>query len=328
MAAGIVGFASIVHAQIVNCDSLVPPNRIQAQLNQGFTFIQFTGSCPEFVTVFQDGTTILGVGPTPAANVIQLGFTASGVQRVFLSNLTINAPESGVFFADGAFVRMVNSVIENTRDGLELIRNAGAVVQNSTLGLTTGTDPAFSCGPVCLLENSSLRLVNSTVVGNVNDPGIGPALSIARDSSVTLRGVSRIANAGSQAAVGVSFGSSFRQDNLFAPPGGPTRSTIEGGVEVSGNAFADLRDVQIIGDAARPALKIDLQSTVRLGSSIFGNPAQLVVTGDAILSRGSALAVESNLVTVNGNVICQDNQTSRISGTFQASGKVACRRFE
>ncbi len=318
-ACGVLGLASVEAQAQVDCNvNPGPPNPIQVQINAGFNFVEFTGTCEGNIFIGRSEVTIQGVGE----NLILGAVTVQGAQRVSFRDVVINAPESGVFFIDGAYVRINNSTIENTRDGFGVIRNSAVLVNNSTLGLTLGTDPAQSCGPVCALEDSSIRLVNSTVTGDVDDPGIGAALTAFRDSSIVLRGINHIANAGEQPAVALFGYSSLRQDNLFtegpfAPP-----TTLDGGVDVMRGSYADLRDAVITR-----GISLDLDSTARLGSPIFGNPAQFVVDGGVTLSRRSTLAVEDDRVTINGDVLCADKATSRVDGDFQGVGKRLCLRF-
>lgn len=316
---GVLGLAGVAQAQ-VDCNmSPGPPNPIQERINAGDGFIPFTGTCVGDVFIGRSEVTLQGVGENRIIGEVAV----VGAQRVFFRDTVINAPESGVFILDGAYVRVINSTIENTRDGFEVIRNSAALVINSTLGLTLGTDPALSCGPVCLLEDSSIRLVDSTVTGDVDDPGIGPALLALRDSSIVLRGVNHITNTGEQAAVGVFDNSSLRQDNLFGDVPFPRPPTsIEGGIDVLGASYADLRDAVITR-----GIRVDLDSTARLGFPTFGNPAQFVVEGDVTLTRRSTLAVEDDQVTINGDVVCEDKTTSRMDGDFQGFGKRLCLQF-
>lgn len=318
-AVGVLALAGVEARAQVDCNmSPGPPNPIQERINVGDGFIPFTGTCTGNVFIARSNVTLQGVGE----NLIFGEVVVQGAQRVFFFDVVINAPDSGVFLIDGAYVRITRSTIENTRDGLEIIRNSGALVQDSHLGLTLGADPALSCGPVCVFENSQLRLVNSTVAGDVDEPGIGPALSVFRDSSVVVRGVSEIVNTGTQAAIGIFGDSSLRQDNLSAAGPAPPPTAIEGGIEVSGRSYVDLRDAVITG-----GISLDLDSTAQLGLPLFGNPEQLVVDGGVTLSRRSTLAVEDERVTINGDVVCDDKPTSRMDGDFQGFGDRHCLRF-
>jgi hypothetical protein len=66
---------------------------------------------------------------------------------------------------------------------------------------------------------------------------------------------------------------------------------------------------------------------MRAGDLVYGgDPSLIEINGNIALSEDSALVVESPLVSINGDVTCQDSESSA-SGTFAGTGKNLCSGF-
>ena len=304
----------------VDCGSPTPPNSIQANIGLGNVTINVTGTCNETVFIGQSNVSISGA---PSA-VITGGLFVDGATRVFLRDLTINNLTGGgsVALVHGAFVQFTNTTMENLRNGVIVTRNSGALFANSTIGPALVDDPATSCA-LCALDGSNIRLVGTTVTGNANESGRGAAVSAVRNSSIVLRGGNTITNNGRIAAIGTFFDSSLRQDNII----NPASDVINGGTDgaavlVGGLSLADFRQAVVNGDIVASE-----HSFLRFGSTLFGDPSQLVINGNIDLSFDSGLSVLSPLVTINGDVNCADRESS-LAGTFAGGGEINCTGFD
>ncbi len=289
--------AGEARAVVIDCNA---GGSIQTEIDNGEILVEFTGTCNEFVNVFRDGTTIRGNSGTPASDVIAGGMSIFGATRVFIENLTING--SSVAIHDGAYAIITNTTIANTDAGVFVTRNSGVRFEGSTLGPALIDDGNNSCGPLCILSSSFARLRNTSVTGATNDPAIGGALTVSRDSSLELRGGNTIVNTGTQKAIGVWFDSSVRQDN----PSGLGTDVITGGIDIFGMSYFEVRQAAITGNVS-----VDLHSVLRMGSPVFGgDPSLIVINGDMSLSQDSALVLESTQVTINGTLTCADDESS------------------
>lgn len=273
---------------------------IQTEIDNGEFFIEFTGTCNEFVNVFRDGTTIRGISGNPASDVITGGMSIFGATRVFIENLTINGSSVGI--QHGAYAFISNTTIENTQNGVFVVRNSSAVFNGSTLGPSLIDDGNLSCGPLCVGDNSSIELRNTTVTGNTSDPAISAAMTAFRDSSILVRGGNTIVNTGTEGAIGVFFDSSVRVDN----PNHLDTDVITGRIEVFGMSYFDVREATITGNVS-----VSLHSVLRIASTEFGgNPALISINGDITLSEDSALRFFSGQPTFNGTLTCLDKESS------------------
>lgn len=351
---------------------------IQSELVAGNTYVNFTGTCNELVSIQNDDTTIQGTGGDPAQSVVTFAVVALGVQRVSLDSFTINGSlgvqdgaeislrnmtlsggadigntanvsiinstvtgsrdfslfgnadllmidstvdnlSGGIFMVNGANALFARTEITNTNNGLFVGRNSSLLFRDGRMGPALVDDANLSCNPLCAADGASIRLNNVVIEGTNNDPGIGGAVSVSRNVTLTLRGDNVIANDGSQPAVGVFNDSSFRQDRS----GGTGTSQINGDVQVFGMSYADLRAAAITGN-----VEVDLRSTFRLGSAGFGgDPANTVLTGDSTVGRDSAFVIEDPRVTINGKITCLDRKSS-LSGSFAGAGKIKrCTNF-
>ena len=307
----------------VDCGSAIPPNSIQAAIGLGNVAINVTGTCNETVSIRQSNVSIFGA---PSA-VITGGLSVEGATGVVLTNLTINgnnlASGSGVFVLNGAYVQFTNVTLEDLHNGVILIRNAGAIFINSRLRPSLVDDPRFACDTLCLSDNSDVRLQGTTVTGDTDNPGLGGALVGIRNSSIVLRGGNTITNNGTLAAIAIDFDTSLRQDDLFILGSDAINGGTDGvAVQVRAMSLADLRQATVNGGIAASE-----QSLVRLGSTVFGDPSQLVINGDIALSFDSGLRVLSPLVTIVGDVTCEDRESS-LAGTFAGGGEINCTGFD
>ena len=259
-------------AQSVDCDA---GGSIQSRIDAGDTFIDFTGTCNEFVFIQNDQTVIQGATGDPADAVISFGLLALGVQglsfdsftsngdlsiqggsdatlinvvlagganlgnaasigifdstvtgsgdfavfgngELFMGSSTIDNLSGGIFVTGGANVQFNGTDITNTNNGVFVGRNASLRFRNGLMGPALVDDGNLSCNPLCASESASIRLDNVDIEGTNNDPIIGGAISLTRDSTLTLRGNSVVTNIGSQPAIGVFNDSSFRQDRSGA----------------------------------------------------------------------------------------------------------------
>jgi hypothetical protein len=297
-----------VSAQI-NCNT---GGSIQAALNSGQTFVEFTGTCNESVFVVADGTVIGGASGNRTLDVVNGGINVSGAQRVAIMNLTVNG--DGFFISGGSAVNVINTIVANTKWGFGVFRNSQAVLQNNIFGPALIDDGAVSCLPICVGENSYARLQNNTVNG-ASDSWF--ALDVYRHSSIRIRGGNTISNTGTGGALSANQGSYIRQDDA----GGNGTDQIVGKVDVFIDSVLGTRQAVITGEVS-----VRLHSILRTGSSSGGDPSLMVINGGIALSEDSALAVLSPLVTINGDVTCADSESSA-TGSFAGTGNNLCSGF-
>ena len=300
---------------------------IQAAVNNGEFFIDFTGTCDPFVFIFHP-VQLTGTGATPADNAIAQGMSVDGALRVTITNVQIGGDtsvESGIFFFDGANVTVRNSAIQTTLDGVGVVRGSVASFFNSSIqGRTLGASNNNAAN-VFAGDNSVIRLFNTTVTMNESNAKVG-ALSVVRNSELLLRGGNSITNTGTQPAIDVDFNSSLREDDPgieASPPVDGTQDAIAGGMAVTFKSFADVRDATITGNVT-----VDLDSAFRVpGSAAFASePADVVISGNVTASRQSVLVFGSSLTHVMGNVACSDKE-SHLSGSPTISGTNTCTPF-
>jgi hypothetical protein len=302
---------------------------IQAAVNAGLSFINFTGTCDPFVFI-NHPVELIGSGPAPSNNVITQGMTVQGTQRVFIINAQIggdtsNPNSSAVTILDGANVLVLNSNIESTVQGVNVIRGSIAVIRNSTI---QGRAPSSlnDVSNVFVGDHSMIRLTNTAITMNEDNGKIG-TLDIGRNSSLRLDGGNTITNTGSLAAIDVFENSSLRQFDPgvdASPPVDGTPDAINGGISVESKSIADVRDLTISGNVT-----VDLDSVFRVsgGDGFSGaEPQDIVITGNITASRQSIIDFESPLPTVNGNITCKDTQ-SLLSGKAVFNGTVNCLGF-
>ena len=290
--------------------------------HEGTLFVQGNGDA-----TFQDGTLSgsAAVGGSGSANFFNATVTGVGSLnlsdngRVFMRNSDIVDLRGGLFITNGAVFRTNGTDIVDTDNGIFVGRNATVRFRNGRMGPALVDDVDVSCNPLCLTDGAVVRLDSSIVEGSNEDPGIGGAVSISRNSSVLVRGDSEITNTGSQPAVGVFNDSSFRQDRS----GAAAPSTINGDILVTGMSYADVRAAAVNGDVT-----LRLHSVLRLGSAGFGgDPSNVVLTGNTEISLDSALVVEDPTVTIVGDITCLDGESS-LGGDFLGSGQVNCTGFD
>ena len=285
--AGVALFTGPAWAVVVDCNS---GGSIQAELNNGETQIDFSGTCNESVFVFNDGTRITGADP--ATSII----------------------------IDGAAVRVNGSTVQGGEFGFLIIRNSSARLDANTIGPASGLTSA-SCAALCVGENSNLRMINTTVTANASNPAVGGPLILFRNSTATLRGGNVITNTGTEAAVGIFNHSYLRQDDPTIPDGGTSNGvdTFTGSqraLDIFSMSEADIRNAVVNGNT-----RVTLHSLLRIASENFGSdPNNIVFNGKVKLREDSGLRIDSPLVTMNGNIRCKD-KTSNAQGEFQGTGK-------
>ena len=240
----------------------------------------------------------------------------SSVLYMQLSPIEDLAP--GIVVADGAWAYITSSDITNTRYGIEVARNASLTLLGGSLGPATEDNGARGCNPLCIRDGSTALIDGTAIEGTNEDPKIGGAVTVSRNSDLRLIGNTSISNSGSQPAVGIYEASSLRQDRTNGLGG-----SLTGDLKVSGKSYADLRAGSVSGN-----IDVRLDSLLRLGASGLGSdPAQIVVTGSTTLAQDSHLVVEDPLVTINGDITCADRR-SRLAGSFGGTGAVIkCRDF-
>ena len=140
-------------AAFVDCDA---GESIQAALSTGDPFVEFTGTCNEFVSIVRDRTTIRGASGNPANDVINGGLTVFALQGNFIQSLTVTG--NSVFVADGAQVNFTNVTVTDTQFGVFVIRGSNVIIQNSTMTPALVDDANLSCGPLCIGDNSFIAV--------------------------------------------------------------------------------------------------------------------------------------------------------------------------
>ncbi len=307
----LVGGAS---AQVINCNT-AGPGALQAAIDSGQYLIEFTGTCNEFVGIYKDDVHILGSNANPALNVINGEIDVWGSQRIEIENITVSG--DGFFISNTSHVTLRDSIVQNTKWGFGVFVNSEAILRGNTFGPALIDDGSVSCTPICVGDNSFLRMQNNTVNGATNDSRAGAALGVYRSSSLLMRGGNTITNSGTQPAIGLWHQSESRQDDNLALG----TDQITGGVEVFQMSVFDTRQAVITGDS-----RVAFHSVMRIGNQLSGTPSLIAINGGIALSQDSALRVESPLVTINGDVTCADGESS-VSGTFAGTGKNLCSGF-
>ena len=307
-------------AQVIDCNT-AGPNALQNAINSGNSFIQFTGVCNEFVALYRRNIRLQGANPDPTQNVIVGGASVYALEA-YIENLQIQGDSLNI--VDGGFAFLYRVRVENTDFGVFIARNSGAIFEDVFLGPSNIDDGTQGCTPLCIGENSYLRMLQSEVAGATSDPVAGGAVTVYRDASLLLRGGNTLSNSGSTAVVSVFGESSFRQDNS-ANNGTDTITATGSGlaVEVFRKATFDTREAVITGD-----IEVGQHSFMNVGSTVFGgDPNLMEIDGDIELSQDSALTVSSPLVTINGDISCADDESSA-AGSFAGSGTNTCSGFD
>lgn len=275
----------------------------------GNVSIQSGSNASLFNVVLAGGASL---GNTASIGIFDSTVTGSGSFSVFrnaslfMGGSTIDDLRGGVNVTDGAEAQFSNTDITNTDNGVFVGRNGSLRFRDGLMGPALVDDGNLSCNPLCASDSASIRLDNVDIEGANNDPIVGGAISLTRNSTLTLRGTNVVTNDGSQPAIGVFNDSSVRQDRS-----GGSGSQINGNVQVVNMSNVDIRAAVITGD-----VEVDLHSVFRLGSTSFaGDPENTVLTGNGTIGRDSAFVVEDPLVTVNGEITCLDRESS-FSGGF------------
>ena len=246
------------------------------------------------------------------------GVAASEGGYIYIQSTPIAGPNDGITVADGGQIYITSSDVTNLKYGVQVTRNSSFTMLAGRLGPALEDDGQRGCNPLCI-SNASSALIDGTVIeGSNNDPTIGGAVTVSRNSLLEVIGGATISNSGSQPAIGVYEASTLRQDRTNGPSGSQT-----GNLVVSGKSYADIRAGSLQGN-----IEVRLDSLLRLGAAGVGSaPDQIEITGDTTLAQDSHLVVEDPLVTINGDITCADRR-SRLAGSFAGTGSVIrCRDF-
>ncbi len=309
-------------AQVIDCDDpATSSTALQDAIDTGQYLIEFTGTCEEDLGIYWDDIHLRGTNADPRQNVIDGEVNVGVTEDIVFENLKVTGNYFNV--TNEAYVFMRDMVIEDTQNGVFIARNSGATMDNVTIGAALVDDGTLSCTPLCVGENSYVRMTNSTVNGATNDTAAGGAVTVYRDASLLLRGGNTITNSGSTAAIGVFADSSFRQDNSQ----GNGTDTISAGtgpaVSVFRTSTFDTREAVITGD-----IEVGQHSFMNVGSSVFGgDPSLMIIDGDIELSQDSALTTSSPLVNINGTISCDDDESSA-AVDFAGTGTNTCSGFD
>ncbi|MDH3467764.1 MAG: tail fiber domain-containing protein [Gammaproteobacteria bacterium] len=309
-----MAWASPVHAQaVVNCGS--GGSGIQAQLDLG-NDVDFTGTCVEDIFIGRDGLDVDGGG----SGVIQGEISVRGADRVTLEGFTVQNPsggDAGVFITEGAHVDLRNVTFSNLNEGFCVSRHAFVDIDGLTS--TTQTAPTSdACSNVTVLDDSSIRMQNSTITNDTDVGEIGPAVFAVRGSMMAFRGNNSITNNGTEAALGIYAGSHASEDNASTGTG----NTIVGGAigfDVWQNSSFDMRQATVTA----PDNFVGVDSALVIGSNFFGgNPANITVTGDVLAYQNGTMRINTN-ANMNGTVTCETNSTINTTA-LGGTGSVDC----
>lgn len=189
---------------------------IQDELNRGNTFVEFTGTCDEFIFIQNDTTFIRGGSGDPALDVISFGLEASGAQQIFLQSFTTNGRLS---IRDGSDVNVFNvtmtrggsvgsaanadffdstvtgpgdfSVFDNANlfmDGSKIDSLGGGVfVTNGANALFRNTDITNTNNGVFAGRNASLRIRNSRLGPALIDDPVNSCNPLCATESASIR---------------------------------------------------------------------------------------------------------------------------------------------
>ncbi len=309
-------------AQVIDCDT-AGPNALQNAINSGSYPVRFTGTCNEDIGIYWDNVHLIGDDTDPRQNVINGEVNIAVTEDIDLENLKITGDNFSI--TNEAFVFMDHVVVEGTAFGVFIARNSGAIMNNVFIGPALVDDGTQSCVPLCIGENSHVRMLNSTVNGATNDLRNGGAVIVYRDSSLLLRGGNTITNSGNQPALAAFNSSLIRQDD---PNNNGTDAITATGTGLAVSAFRmstfDTREAFITGD-----IEVGQHAFMNVGSTaVFsGDPNLMTIDGDIELSQDSALTVSSPLVTINGIISCDDDESSA-AGDFAGTGTNTCSGFD
>ncbi len=270
--AAIACAAAPVQAQVfVNCiagESI--QDALDAQSEAAIAFVDFVGTCEEFITISRERVQINGVddGATIVGRV-----RIFGPSNVTFRSFTVTGPDYGLL-ARGGRTRLIGVNLEGNEDaGIEGYDGATINLRDSTVANNGGPHGV-------VLENAAMNLVNSHVYGHP-DLGIavlGNSSLRAEGSSVgdNLRGI--VADLGSSIkAVNTDI-----TDNILDGINMTTNSSAEldgvvitrnggQGVDLSMGAVADIHGSHIF-DNGESGLFVIRQSSVRLvGTDVYGN---------------------------------------------------------
>ena len=295
-------------AAFFNETTLDGPTSVANNASSSFNNTEFTGAGTVIVANSSNATISFSSIENKQGNLSVN--TGSFLQ---LNDTNISNLLGALFITTGSTASIFNVTIEDTDNGMQVLRGSTALIGNSTFGPAKVDDANVSCNPICVGDNSEVRLNNTTIVGTNNDPGIGGAVSVFRQSSVRIRGNSSVTNNGSQPAVALFHNSSVRQDKGSSPP-----AAIVGGISALGS-YVDFRNFSGTGDITG-----DLNSVVRLRGTDPGNTS--VVVGNITLNRDSSLDLGSPAPIVNGDIVCIDKE-SAASGSAGGTGERKCKSF-
>lgn len=305
----------------VNCSQ--PNSSVQAEVDNatGLTVITISGVCVENVLIEIDRITLRGDDVAPgtieAADANLPVVSVLGATGVAIDDLTLTGGRLGILAADGAFVKVANSIIENnTADGLRLVASDGELVdtvlenngsrgilahQNSSLRMSGGSASDNDFRGVHLLYSSSAELANVQINSNANR-----GLVVATGSAATVADLT-VNNNGDRGV--------WAWDH----------STIEmnGGNEVTGNNSFGIRaqnasTVHVFGEnTVTGNSSTDVSAYEQSFIVVEGSEAASVSTiGSINADRNSALTISGGDIQ---SVLINTGSTVTFSG-FEAAG--------
>lgn len=289
--------ASSAIAQVIDC-SVSNSSAINAAIAAapfGPVSVQVDGACNGNVSVARDDVTLQGVA---TGGGIKGRITVTG-KRVVIEDLEIkgNGSGDGIRVTDGASARLNSVEVIGHDNGIHVRLSSTAWIESSEVK----DNAAYQ---LLVTENSSVRLSNS----EIKAAGTTEAVGVFRLGMLRLRGGNQIENTVRDAIL-VFHGSQFRQDGGFDVITGARYAISAGAL-----SEAELRNFETHGDI----VGID-KSLVRLRSGTHNGNITLQRDSAATFSNSSA-----SPVILNGNLICDDEESSHFLFGVVISGSNTC----
>jgi hypothetical protein len=238
-------------------------------------------TCAEDVTIERDrvtlfGGAVAGTGTQPAIQVL-------GARGVVIQGMTVLGGAShGILATRNADVTIVNTTVESTGDGVQLLWGAFADIRGSTITSTDGSAVSPRDGAGALLTDNPLLSTRQS------DASLGAAIFALRGTTVRLGGGNTISNTGNGWAMFVIQGSTVRAQGARADS---VLESITGRVDISRLSNVDIRNAAIAGNVF-----------VGSGSLLrFSAPASIV--GNVDIGSHGSIAEFLGTPTVSGPTI-------------------------
>ena len=323
--AAIACSAAPVQAQeFVDCnvgDSIQDALNVQSEA--AIAFVDFVGTCEEFITISRERVQIRGVeeGATLVGRVRMFG-----PSNVTFRDFTITGPDYGVMAFGGRHRLLGMNLVGNEGFGLNGIQGATFILVGSVVANNGGPHGV-------VLDSSALVLINSQVFGH---PDLG--IAVLGNSSLNADGSSVSDNL---RGIVATLGSSIRAvntditDNVIDGINMTTNSSAEldgvvitrnggQGIDLSMGSVADLQG-SYITDNGESGLWVIRQSSVRLvGTEVYGN----AIDGITLISDSLAVLDEHASVPENlsGHAVrCEDLDSSVEVNDLANVGRIKCR---